>query len=291
MHYENPRSRSSARGIAERICNEGGDVLILGGDTFAIDLNIFRDCLRLFQAFPGKKFLVIGNHCLWVSEGGDSFRRYTEEIPKVAEEEGWHVLDHRPAVIEGVGFVGSVGWYDYLFKDPSLNVPERFYTAKVGPGMARFLERYYDLVANRNDLLPEHFNITSRWMDGVYIRWDFTDEEFASFTAEKLREHIEAIRSDVRTILAVTHHVPFSKMVYRKQGDSSWNFANAFQGSPKLGEVLKAEPKVKFVVCGHVHKPQELQLDGRFLWNVGSGIRRKRLLVIDPDEPGGRLFL
>ncbi len=290
LHYENPRSRPSARAVAARICGEGGDVLILGGDTFAVDLSILKECLALFDDFRGTKLLVVGNHCLWVLEEGDSFRRYTEEIPEVAEKAGWHVLDRSPVVIGSVGFVGSVGWYDYKFRDPNLKVPERFYAAKIGPGTARFLERYFPLLENQSDLLPWHFSIRSRWMDSEYIRWRFTDQEFAAYTAQRLEAHLKQIAPHVETIVAVTHHVPLEEMVRRKENDPSWNFANAFQGSPLLGEVLKKEAKVKYIVCGHVHKPQELQLDGRRAWNVGSGIRRKRIVLIDTEKPDGRLL-
>ena len=50
-----------------------------------------------------------------------------------ARSAGFHFLDDGPAVVNGVGFVGNVGWFDYGFRKPELGIPLRYYQAKVSP--------------------------------------------------------------------------------------------------------------------------------------------------------------
>jgi len=284
LHYENERSRPSARALAEELVREKADALILAGDSFAFDLSLLEESLHLFDAFPGKKLFVMGNHCLWVREGGDSFRRYTQELPEAVERLGWHCLDRAPLILGRVGVAGTVGWYDYSFRDSEVEVPERFYEAKIGPGAALADPRYRRLLREKDDLRPGHFRIRSRWMDGEYVRWRFSDREFTGLTAARLAEHLAFLRDRVNTIVAVLHHVPFREMVRRKPGDPSWNFANAFQGSAALGRVLLSEPKVKHLVCAHVHLPQATVVGEIACYNVGSGIRKKRAVRITVPE-------
>lgn len=65
LHYDSLRSRAPAEAVAEEICRAGGDVLVLLGDSASAAHEPLRDCLRLFDSFTGRKFMVPGNHCLW----------------------------------------------------------------------------------------------------------------------------------------------------------------------------------------------------------------------------------
>ena len=137
LHYDLGRSRAAARELAARVCAAGGDAVVLVGDTAGARLHWWREALGFFAGFDGRKLLVPGNHCLWCREGEDSIDRYERVLPEVAGEFGFELLDHAPVVLDGVALVGSVGWYDYSFREACLGIPTAFYRAKVAPGADR----------------------------------------------------------------------------------------------------------------------------------------------------------
>ena len=67
-----------------------------------------------------------GNHDLWVESkralrrGHDSWHKYRTGIPDVCARRGFRYLVGAPLALGGVGFAGSVGWYDYSLGDPRL---------------------------------------------------------------------------------------------------------------------------------------------------------------------------
>jgi len=99
LHYDIARSRSGAAELAKRICEGGGDALVLVGDSAGARLEPLRECLELFRAFGGRKFFVPGNHCLWCREGENSIDRYERIVPEAASQCGFDMLDHQPAIM------------------------------------------------------------------------------------------------------------------------------------------------------------------------------------------------
>jgi Icc-related predicted phosphoesterase len=102
LHYDISRSKASARDLARKAVEEGGDALVLVGDTAGADLPPLKECLGLFAGFGGRKLLVPGNHCLWCRAGQTSIERYERIIPEAAAEMGFAVLDHTPVVMEEI---------------------------------------------------------------------------------------------------------------------------------------------------------------------------------------------
>jgi len=247
----------SARALAKAICKEGGDVLVLCGDNAALPLRNFIDCLQLFKDFPGRKLAIAGNHDLWVNPDTpfDSFDMCTVVLPEILAQCGFHALEAAPLVIGNVGFVGTVGWYDYTFREPSLDIPFETYERKI-------------------------LDDGTIWMDVKYIRWKFTDAQFTDLTLARLREHIAVIEPQCDTIVSVLHHLPFENMVLRKPS-RPWSFANAFMGSVKYGEELLKHPKVKYAYSGHTHTPGVFQNGHIKCVNIGSNYHSKRHEVLD----------
>lgn len=102
--------------IAERARELEADVLVVAGDI-SYDEGRMHEALGLFEDFPGKKLAVAGNHDLWVeNEKGSSAKKY-KRMGKVLKEHGFHYLDRGPLVLDGTGFVGNVGWYDYSLRN------------------------------------------------------------------------------------------------------------------------------------------------------------------------------
>lgn len=280
LHYDVRRSRGPARRLARRLCAAGGDALVLVGDTAGADLATLRECLDLFAGFRGAKLLVVGNHCLWCADGEDSLQRYEHLLPQAAAEAGFVVLDHHPQVLGDVGLVGSVGWYDYSFRDESLGIPVAFYRAKLAPGAARRCGAGGLIAAHRDELTPRHWAIGVRWMDGRYVRLPVSDEEFVGVLADKLRRQIAELSRRAGRIVALLHHLPFAEMVPRDRPDR-YAFAAAFMGSARLGRVLAGEPKVTDVYCGHSHWPGRWRIGHIQAVNVGSTYTEKYLKALD----------
>ena len=281
LHYDIPRSREAARRLARQACDRGGDALVLVGDTAGADLDLMREALALFADYPGRKLLVPGNHCLWCRGEESSIDRYERILPELAAEEGFRLLDHEPVLLEAVGLVGSVGWYDYSFREESLGIPEGFYRAKVAPGAAEYLGQVPELLERHSDRLTErHRSMGVRWMDGVNIKLPLSDEEFVEHLAEKLRTQLRDLSRRARTIVAFLHHLPFDALVPRGRPDR-FAFAAAYMGAERFGQVLLECRKVSHVYCGHSHWRRRLRVGHVNVVNVGSTYTDKRLEVLD----------
>jgi len=245
---------ASTRELAIEVCRSDAALFVIAGDIFALDTDALRTCLDLFAGFEGIKALVFGNHDLWTL-GGDSFALYDSELPRIVREHGFVPLDHEPLRMDGLAVVGTVGWYDYSFRETHLRVPLGVYQTKRLRGVAQ-------------------------WNDGRYVRWKFSDPEFTEYVVGKLRAQLDEVCGDASRVLAVTHHIPFENMV-RRTNSVVWQFGNAFMGSARLGEVLKNSAKICRHVCGHSHCAGEFQNAHITCTNVGSTYAEKRLVRFD----------
>ena len=286
IHYEMTESRPAVRKLAERMLAADADALMLLGDNYAGDEALLDECLALFEPFDGLKLLCAGNHDLWTSRDGPDSRTILEEvIPRVARGRGFHVLEEGPRVLEGVAFVGGCGWYDYGFRDESLGIPLGFYRLKFGPGAMHSMDRDHRLDLPWDALETRHYAITSVWQDGVYVRWGkgVEDPQVSDEFVERLRRDLAAVEAEAHAVVYGAHHIPFAEMVTRKS-DPNWNFANAFMGSPKIGETLLACPKVRYAVFGHSHAAGRRRIGHVEALNVGSTYRTKRFVTLELND-------
>jgi len=281
LHYDVKRSRRPTERLAAELCGRDADALVLVGDTAGPDLAVLRACLDLLAGFRGRKLLVAGNHGLWRANGESSLERYERLLPAAAADAGWHLLDTGPVVLGGVGLVGSIGWYDYSFRDPSLGIPEAFYRAKLSPGAARYLGLRPDLLAAHRDALGDRqLSLRSRWMDGVRVDLGMSDEAFLTRVDAQLARHLAAAAGRADRVVAFVHHLPFGELLPPDRPDK-FRFAGAFLGAQRLGETLRACPKLTHVYCGHSHWPMRLHVGPIEVVNVGSTYSRKRFEVLD----------
>lgn len=255
LHYGHyPQHDGQTEAMAERVCREGADVLILAGDICSGRPDRFEACLSLFDGFKGRKLLVPGNHDLW-TVGGSSLELYEATLPAIAASAGFAYLDRGPEFLDGVAFVGSVGWYDYTLRDHSLGIDERLYEAKEYPGVVR-------------------------WNDSRFIRWSFTDLEFTNRCLIALSDHLARVGELAGRIICVTHHLPFENMVDRKKS-RAWAFCNAYLGSSRMGDLLLRYANVTHLLCGHSHN-QGLFRNGHITCvKVGSSYRRKSFTTLE----------
>ncbi len=284
LHYNIARSRGPVRQVAGEILSEAGAgpaTLVLLGDIAGANLTPFIDCLSLFADFPGRKLIVPGNHCLWCRPQEDSIRRYRRVLPVAAAKGGFDVLDHGPVVLDDVALVGSIGWYDYSFRDTDLGIPLEFYQAKVSPRAAEVLGGHDQLLArHRAKLSDRSRSIAVRWMDGKHVKLPVTDEQFLDQLTESLSNQLAEVTTRVDRIIAMFHHLPFAELVPQDRPDRL-AFAAAYLGSSRLGEVLLGFEKVTHVFCGHSHWPQRLKIGHIEAINVGSTYKEKRFEILE----------
>ncbi len=285
LHYDVARSRGPAEALADRVARERADVLLMLGDVSGRRLDVLREGLQLFDAFAGQKLFVAGNHELWTPRGGDSLHRYEVEIAEVCRECGWHYLDAEPLVVDGVAFVGNVGWYDHSYRMASLGVPIRFYRAKVAPGAAARMAEYRELLDGMRDIASSSLAITTRWMDGRHVRLPVDDEGFTQQLAAKLRRHLEQASGQADTIVVGMHHLPFEEMVVRT-GHPAWDFATNYLGSEVFGQVILSEPKATHLLCAHNHRARRITRDHLTCVSVGSTYTDKHVVAIEIPPEG-----
>lgn len=276
LHFNHARGRELAGEVIGRINRAGGDVLLVAGDTAVADGDHLERCLELFE-FRGPKLFLCGNHELWTLRG-DSYGVFKEELPRRVRAMGWVWLEEAPFIAGDVGIVGTVGWYDYAYAASSLGIPRRFYQAKLSPGAAAYLGRD-DLQPAGDDVPFAVRELVARWNDGRFVRLGRSDEAFLDECMASLEGQLEAVKG-VRQVVAATHHVPFTELLpqaHRPQLE----FAKAYLGSPRLGDLLLAYPNVSRVFCGHSHFPMESQIGGVTAVNIGSSYREKRFVAVD----------
>jgi 3',5'-cyclic AMP phosphodiesterase CpdA len=277
LHFNHGKSRKLAEEVIERMNRAGGDVLLVIGDTATSDGEALENCLSRFQ-FAGPKLFVAGNHELWTL-GPDSYEQFRNGLPARVRKLGWQWLQSEPFVAGGIGIVGSVGWYDYSFAQESLGIPRRFYAAKVSPGAAEHLSEYRSLLEESGDV-PEHARqVVARWNDGKFVKLHRTDEEFLDELLNQLKSQLDGM-GHPKQIVAAIHHLPFAQLLPPPHS-AQWDFAKAYLGSAKIGELLLKYPNVRTVLCGHSHFAAEARVGHIHAINIGSGYRAKQFRMLE----------
>jgi Icc-related predicted phosphoesterase len=277
LHYNHPRSRESADEVIDRINREAFDVLLLVGDTAAGDGDALEQCLSRFT-FEGPRLFVAGNHELW-THADDSYRLFRDELPRRVRALGWRWLQSEPFRAGDVAVVGSVGWYDYSFAQASLRIPNRFYAAKVSPGVAERVAEYRHLLETADDVPPEARDVVARWNDGRFVNLHRSDQAFLDELRGELRAQLDALRG-VSTVVAAIHHLPFAELLPPSH-NAQWDFAKAYLGSGAIGRLLLEYPNVRHVLCGHSHFAARARVGNVEAVNIGSGYRWKTWTTLD----------
>ena len=272
LHYNHARSKPLAEEMIARINRERADALLIVGDTAVADGDALERCLALFR-FDGPKLFVAGNHELWTA-GDDSYSLYTHDLPRRVSAMGWQWLEGAPFVAGDVAVVGNLGWYDYSFAQLELGIPRRFYEHKVSPGAARALGRYAHLFDGPgDDISPAAMQLVARWNDGKFVKLHRSDERFLDERLDQLARDLDHVRG-ARRVLAAVHHLPFRALLPPPHS-AQWDFAKAYLGSERIGEVLLRYANVRDVVCGHSHFAAEAPVGHVRAVSLGSGYRAK----------------
>lgn len=277
LHYNHPKSRRLAEDVIEEMNGVGADVLLVVGDTAVGDGDHLERCLERFR-FAGPKLFVAGNHELWTKRE-DSYRLFTVELPRRVTAMGWRWLEGEPFVQDRVAIVGSVGWYDYSFAEEELGIPRRFYERKVSPGAAEVEGGLGHLFERSDDIGAHAREVFARWNDARFVKLQRPDGVFLDELLTRLEGQLRQV-ADVPHVVAAVHHVPFRELLPPRH-NAQWDFARAYLGSDRIGEVLLRYGNVRTVFCGHSHHAAEAVIGRVRAINVGSAYRVKKYRVME----------
>ena len=259
LHYGVSRDgTTSIRILADHVVRHGADVLVLVGDL-ATGPETLSACLQLFEDFEGIKLAVPGNHDIWLSGWSETSSMIIHEnrLPDLFFKHGFHPLHIEPRVIDGVAFVGSMGWYDYSFRD-EIGIALHHYQKKSFPGTPR-----------------------ASWGDALFARWSLSDMELCDMLNARLAHHLMQVGT-TPSVLAFVHHLVHRDLRpthhFRWAIPTVWRFLNAFLGADCFGETLLKDERVKQVFCGHVHRAKTLPRNGVRLTTIGGDYKRKQLI-------------
>jgi hypothetical protein len=275
LHFAHPRSEPLAIELIDEMNAAGGDVLLVIGDTGTGEGDAIERGLSHFR-FDGPKLFVAGNHELW-TRSADTYELFTRELPARVAAAGWRWLQNEPFVAGDIAVVGSIGWYDYSYAEPSLGIPRRFYEAKISPGVAARLTESKNLI--HGDEPSDAMDVIARWNDGRFVRLGKSDEAFLTELLIQLDGQLTSLASKRQVICAI-HHVPFAELLPPRHG-MHWDFARAYLGSGTIGDVIRKYENVSHVFCGHSHSRTQTTIGHIQAINIGSGYRQKRYLKLD----------
>jgi predicted phosphohydrolase len=239
IHIDNSKENSLLPGrILDILMENIPDVFLLAGDISHFS-RILEQTLAVFKPLSCTKAFVPGNHDIWIEKTcPDSYRKYMEDLPVLAKRNGFIPLWIEPFVQQDYGFCGSMGWYDFSFKDTRLHEPLDVYKEKMYRGFT--------------------------WTDKIYARFmtgdkQMGDEEITRLLFSFFSRHYEEISDKSKKIIALFHHIPFRGMLkYRSRPE--WNFFHAYMGASCFGDFLLEKQKTELVICGHSHQKHMIEI-------------------------------
>ena len=236
--------------INEKLLSLEPDVFIIAGDI-AANSKTFETTLNKFSTVSCNKFLVAGNHDIWIDSpsslqrGIHSGVKYNEIIPQICKRNDFIYLGLEPHSIDGIGFAGTIGWYDYTLRNKKYD--------------SRFSIETYRNKQYRGKITWSDLNF-AHWMNGSNNKRK-SDEEVAQEMEASLQNQIKSLSHQViDKIVVATHHVPFREMlIYPNR--LPFDFFSAFMGSEGLGNIILEESTVTHVICGHSHIKSSLNIE------------------------------
>ncbi|UCE12216.1 MAG: metallophosphoesterase [Candidatus Heimdallarchaeota archaeon] len=102
------------------------DILICAGDVTP-ETSLLKMTLKTIKAqVESDLYLFVpGNHDIWFKNPADnselatsSLDKYQRVIPEICRDIGFRFLPNNPLALGKLGFLGSIGWYDYSFRNP-----------------------------------------------------------------------------------------------------------------------------------------------------------------------------
>lgn len=211
------------------------NIVCIGGDI-SPDIEVVFNVLKEIQSNTGCRVLFVpGNHDIWVHKSSmdDSYPTSWDKLWNLGSDGRIHnLMENGPLQLGGVGFAGTMGWYDYTFYDAELNIP-----------LASYERKWH----NHN-----------QWMDGEYARFDgMDDRQITRIFNQRLDKQLADLHCDKKIV--ISHHCPFLELQRKAYPEKS--FFNAFGGNIGQGEIM-LKHGVTHSLSGHLHRNVEAEVDG-----------------------------
>jgi predicted phosphohydrolase len=219
------------------------DVFVIAGDI-SPELGDLEYALDCFSGLRCLKLFIPGNQDIWVlseemqEKGHDSYEKYYFYLPEVCRRNRFIPLWMEPVIFQGVGFIGSIGWYDHA--------------AGAGAKEVDFPTIYRYLVDSVwNDMRWACWSDISMLVGGNSAPARRPDPEVAREFNLRLDQDIEAFNIDtaVNEIVVVTHYPPFNQLAVE---------GVPFPGSRDTGGILASHEKVSTSISGHIHDKRDV---------------------------------
>ncbi len=233
------------------------------------NLLTLHDYLAKFSSLEIPKLFVAGNHDIWSQKSLrdspysslDSLEIYTSVLPEICKKNGFQYLDQKPYIVNRVGIIGNIGWYDFSFFSPvEPPVSKHFSFVRRNSNLEfNWSEmRYEDLVNKQlwaNDKHHKPVRICA-WNDFLYIKWPkgMDDIDFCHMCYRTINKQFQEIDSSIDHLIFLSHHVLFENCICRYPSYEK-EFYNAYRGCKFLGDFVIMHPKLRKVLCGHTHHP------------------------------------
>ena len=262
-------NRRTVAAVSRLVREARPDVVVVAGDA-GNTIETLEETLSYFDGVDARKFFVPGNHDVWIESANgalvDSRSKYARLIPDACRRRGFHDLGQEPVVIGEVGFVGSLGWYDYSFADPRLGLGEDdYWKGRYGD------EIWWDKKMTYWVAPPDSGPV--RRSGGEEARERMRDIDVCREMTARLDADLRSIEGSVTKIISIIHTLPFFVGIPRS--DPPY-YLDAYTGSARLGEVLQGHKKVEHCIHGHKHTSGEWTVGGvrvyrRTLGRIGEG--------------------
>ncbi|MDY6796077.1 MAG: metallophosphoesterase [Actinomycetota bacterium] len=227
------------------------DVFVIAGDI-SPELGDIEYTLDCFSTLRCLKLFVPGNQDIWVlsesmqEQGHDSYEKYYFYLPELCRRNDFVPLWMEPAVVQGVGFVGTIGWYDHALK-PGVKEPD---FDKVDRSLV-------DSVWS--DMRWACWSDISMMIEGGVAPVRRPDMEVAREFNLRLDQDLEAFsrEASVEEVVSVTHYPPFQELV--KAGRENKG-ESLFPVSRDMANILLSYPKVSLSISGHIHSRKDIMV-------------------------------
>lgn len=261
---ENEKADKAINKLAGFCCQQAvaKDVLLVLGDIASLRTNLIKFA-KSFSNFSGVKLFVLGNHDIWTSENSNSSYEKIVAVNDFLREFGFINIEYEPQKIADLLFLGSMGWYDYSFKD-NIGIADGFYRSKTYPG-----------------------EVKPAWTDAFFAHFDKPDDEVVHEQIVRLVGQLK--KSQNQRIIMGFHHLCHKRqLVYpRIMVSKRWRFLNAFLGSQNFHRAIVknlGSNIVEHVFCGHVHFSKTTCQDSIVYTSIGSDYDKKELLIYDSSS-------
>ncbi|MBD3189544.1 MAG: hypothetical protein GF308_02820 [Candidatus Heimdallarchaeota archaeon] len=279
-NYNHKTNNTFLLTIVNYIAEQEADVILITGD---IDHNYqrLRFVLKIFkEKNPDSEILFVpGNHDIWResqisnssphlspknTEISETVKKYYHLLPNICRKLNIHYLPNNPIILENIGFIGSIGWYDYSYRN-------RKFDELLAKRFAQLAKIDYSAEKKQSFVIASYAlqEINHKyWQDKLLADWGFnkerpkerhTDISVCQQMMKELQDDYSTIKDSCEKIVVGTHCVPFQEFIIYKN-TLDWDYFSAFMGSEDLGEFILSNKKIRYAIFGHTHYPTELKI-------------------------------